>query len=549
MAIGRISIKSGSRGKGLAHAKYIMRQDKYAKRADKLEKLENVGHGNMPSWAKENPKVLWEMADEHERKNGSVYREHVISLPREMTAEQRHELVKEWIKQEIGDKHPYSYAIHNPLAMDGKEQPHCHLMICERTLDGIDRGADQFFKRYNSKDPTKGGAKKANTGLDHATRKEQIKQQRDRWEKICNKHLERIGSRERVSLKNYKERGVEQPQNISMTDMLKPEIKQAYKDKLHARQELKTALFERIKTVGMTSKALVDIEQRQKNTPIQEVKKQSEVTAVIEPLPNTIINASSELLEAQKESSARVVPTTHLKAPSAPQKTPQQVQAERMATLKQAQQIIDQWEAVLSQKIEAMKSATIGTRTKKLAEANKTLNDHTAKKPKFFGIEKWETTKTALENVKEKAEISLAEATGDKPYHLRYVKIELIDYEKHAIAKLDQDPTTKAKHEASDNAKETAQRILEQMANEKAQQHGADFYAKQGVTYSGKIVRADKNGILQQTGEGIVYHPPLSSVKEGKDYNLKPTSNAMYEVQEAMVIRTAQKSQDKDIRR
>lgn len=71
MAIGRISIKSGSKGKGLAHAKYIMREDKYTKRADKLEKLEKVGHGNMPSWAKKNPKFLWEMADEHERKMGA----------------------------------------------------------------------------------------------------------------------------------------------------------------------------------------------------------------------------------------------------------------------------------------------------------------------------------------------------------------------------------------------------------------------------------------------------------------------------------------------
>ena len=306
MAIGRISIKSGSKGKGLAHAKYIMREDKYANRADKLEKLEKVGHGNMPSWAKKNPKTFWEMADEHERKNGSVYREHIISLPREMTEQQRHELVQDWIKQEIGDKHPYSYAIHNPLAMDGKEQPHCHLMICERTLDGIDRGADLFFKRYNSKDPTKGGAKKANTGLDHATRKEQIKQQRSGWEQLCNKHLERMGSHERVDLRNYKERGANKPQNISMSDMLKPEIKQAYKDKLHARQELKTAIFERIKTVGNPTKALAEIEQRPKP---QEIKKQSELTAVSKPKPQPKtqipLETHSKRLETQDKQVAR----------------------------------------------------------------------------------------------------------------------------------------------------------------------------------------------------------------------------------------------------
>ena len=47
-----------------------------------------------------------------------------------------------------------------PRAMDGKEQPHCHLMFSERLLDGIERDPDQFFKRFNSKDPSKGGAKK-----------------------------------------------------------------------------------------------------------------------------------------------------------------------------------------------------------------------------------------------------------------------------------------------------------------------------------------------------------------------------------------------------
>ena len=57
-------------------------------------------------------------------------------------------------------KYAYAFAIHNPRAMDGKEQPHCHLMFSERLLDGIERDPDQFFKRFNSKDPSKGGAKK-----------------------------------------------------------------------------------------------------------------------------------------------------------------------------------------------------------------------------------------------------------------------------------------------------------------------------------------------------------------------------------------------------
>ena len=114
----------------------------------------------MPKWAEHNPNYFWQTADEHERKNGSTYREHVIALPRELDVNERHELIKDWIAQEIGDKHAYQYAIHNPPAMDGKEQPHAHIMFSERTIDGIERDPDQYFKRYNSKNPEKGGAKK-----------------------------------------------------------------------------------------------------------------------------------------------------------------------------------------------------------------------------------------------------------------------------------------------------------------------------------------------------------------------------------------------------
>lgn len=84
MAIGRLSVKVGKKGKASKHAQYIFRQGKYAK-ADGLEDLEFVGHGNMPAWAEHNPNFFWKMADEHERKNGSTYREHEIALPRELT--------------------------------------------------------------------------------------------------------------------------------------------------------------------------------------------------------------------------------------------------------------------------------------------------------------------------------------------------------------------------------------------------------------------------------------------------------------------------------
>ena len=250
MALGRISIKVGMKGKALPHSKYILREDQYAQKNNKLEKLEYIEHGNMPTWAEQNPKLFWEMADLHERKNGSTYREHIISLPRELNESQRLALVQDWIAKEIGEKYAYSFAIHNPTAMDGKEQPHCHLMFSERLLDGIERDPDQFFKRYNSKDPSKGGAKKDNTGLMDSVRKTLIKEQRNRWEVLCNEHLAKAYEfipepPPEINMRNWKAKGLDQkPINLTMKELRDTNIRQSYIDRLESKRNYEQAQAE-----------------------------------------------------------------------------------------------------------------------------------------------------------------------------------------------------------------------------------------------------------------------------------------------------------------
>ncbi|EFA5976951.1 MobA/MobL family protein, partial [Escherichia coli] len=160
MAIGRLSVKVGKAGKASPHAAYIARIGQYEKRLERGEKLEASEFGNMPKWAASNPLQFWEAADANERKNGTTYREFEIALPREMNPAQRLELVRDFVEQEIGDRHAYQFAIHTPTAADGGEQPHAHVMFSERQVDGIDRDPEQYFKRYNSKNPERGGAKK-----------------------------------------------------------------------------------------------------------------------------------------------------------------------------------------------------------------------------------------------------------------------------------------------------------------------------------------------------------------------------------------------------
>ena len=216
MAIGRLSVKVGKAGKASPHAVYIARLGQYGKRLEQGEKLEAFEFGNMPKWAASNPLHLWEAADAYERKNGTTYREFEIALPREMNPAQRLELVRDFVGQEIGDRHPYQFAIHTPTAADGGEQPHAHVMFCERECDGIERDPEQFFKRYNSKNPERGGAKKANTGKAPATRRTELKELRGRWETMCNEHLVCGGIDARIDMRSHAERGTG----------LAPEVKQ-----------------------------------------------------------------------------------------------------------------------------------------------------------------------------------------------------------------------------------------------------------------------------------------------------------------------------------
>ena len=255
MAIGRLSMKVGKAGKAGPHAAYIAREGQYANRLERGEKLEATEAGNMPAWAQSNPLAFWQAADAYERKNGTTYREMEIALPRELDAEQRAALVREFVRQEIGDRHAYQWAIHTPTAADGQEQPHVHLMFSERQRDGIERDPEQYFKRYNAKAPEKGGARKgygpsAGQTLTKAERAAELKELRGRWEAMCNAHLERAGVEQRIDMRSHAERGTGlEPERKQLPSQWRGqgranviEFRQARAELAEARQELARAV-------------------------------------------------------------------------------------------------------------------------------------------------------------------------------------------------------------------------------------------------------------------------------------------------------------------
>ena len=145
MATYHCSVKVGGKGRGAAHAAYISRESKYARR----DGLEHGEHGNLQAWAQADPLEFWRAADTHERANSAVYREIEVALPRELTPAQRRELMHEFKQTHLGHRHAYTLAIHNPsAALDGGEQPHAHLMFSERIKDSTQRDPGQYFKGF-----------------------------------------------------------------------------------------------------------------------------------------------------------------------------------------------------------------------------------------------------------------------------------------------------------------------------------------------------------------------------------------------------------------
>lgn len=211
MAIYHLHVKTGSRSGGqsaAAKADYVEREGKYAK--GKAE-VQEVGHGNMPTWAASNPREYWQAADEYERANGRLFTEVEFALPLELTPEEQSALVHDFAEHLTqAENLPYTFAIHKGRydhggrEMDTPENPHCHLVISERINDGIERSAETWFKRANKKDPTKGGAVKSEI----LKTRDWLCQTREQWQTFANAALERAGSEARIDHRTLEAQGI-----------------------------------------------------------------------------------------------------------------------------------------------------------------------------------------------------------------------------------------------------------------------------------------------------------------------------------------------------
>jgi hypothetical protein len=206
MASYHFAYKHASRAQGHSaqlHADYIGREGRYGSGLYR-EQFLHAEHHNMPEWARDNPRAFWEAADTYERANGRLYTEIELALPRELDQDQQTELVRKFVAERIGERHPVSWAMHTTHALDGGDNPHVHIMFSERTLDGIEREAKVFFKRANTKEPERGGAVKERTWQ----HKDTLLELRQSWAETANHALAREGHEARLDHRSLAAQGI-----------------------------------------------------------------------------------------------------------------------------------------------------------------------------------------------------------------------------------------------------------------------------------------------------------------------------------------------------
>jgi len=299
MALARLSMKLGKAGKAAAHAAYIAREAQYAHRLQNGERLEAKETGNLPAWAEAEPNLFWQAADRHERANGTTYREMEIALPRELTPAQRLALVRSFVARELGARHAYQWAIHNPKAADGDEQPHVHLMFSERRADGIERDPERYFRRHDPKAPEKGGARKGygpygGEYLSRAERVAHLKGLRQRWEIACNAALADAGHAERIDMRSHAERGLTAPPERKQlpSQWRQPETRAAVLAFRQARAERAEAQAAVNRTLPNPGAAIIQLDaERRRRAEAAERQRQAEEAALL-----ALKNAKTALL-------------------------------------------------------------------------------------------------------------------------------------------------------------------------------------------------------------------------------------------------------------
>lgn len=380
MASYHCTVKAGASGSAGAHDDYIERTGKYEKK--KGDDLEAVESGNLPDWA-EDSAHFWRESDQRERINACGYREYEVALPRELTPDQRLELVREFVRQELGDRHAYSFAIHNPrAAIEGGEQPHAHIMFSERLHDGIERATPaHYFKRADSKRPERGGcAKLGGARKSSADRKAELVALRERWGALQNRHLERVGSGARVDHRSLKDRGIDR---VSDGHIGPRGLATARKGRVS--QQARDWDFGRVLRSEVSEIPAIEHQLATDQAALIELEHLAQLQAV-----ERARQAQTEKEKAQRDQAQAAV-------------------VDRDAREAAAEDLVGLWRQLVAREQKGYVGELVETAGKALKGVEDELKAHLQAKPKLLGRSEWEGKREALEDQRHSRSMRLNE--------------------------------------------------------------------------------------------------------------------------------------------
>lgn len=202
MAIYHLNAKVISRGQGqsaIAAAAYRSgerlrdeqadEQKFYKARADRIQFTAILAPKDAPEWAYDRNR-LWNEAERAERrKDAQLAREIEVSLPHELTPQQREWLVKDFAREAF-TRHGYAVdiAIHAPDPGSDERNHHAHLMVTMRRL-----GPEGFAA---TKDRSLNG-------------RAQLGAWREQWAELANRHLARHGHEARIDHRSLEAQGID----------------------------------------------------------------------------------------------------------------------------------------------------------------------------------------------------------------------------------------------------------------------------------------------------------------------------------------------------
>ena len=499
---------------------------------------------------------LWNLAETTEtRKNSRTAREIVVNLPYELSGRERIMLVNEFAK-DLATQYGVAVdvAVHTPDAQGDNRNHHAHIMLTTRKLERLESGRVALT--------SKSQLEMSNTQLKERnlpTASDELKLIRKQWADLTNKHLKEAKVDARIDHRSHKDRGLELlptkklgweasamerkgiatdkgdynrmvkafNQTLNQVAVLDKSIN----EREQSNDRLREAIDQATKHVEFTARNTARTDQNTDfaNKVIDDAQQQTEEAERVIDRADRAIAKHQRQLEAKQASVATLAPQQIKKqseVTAVTEPSPDVFKENRKIYLEYAEKIETTAKAILSNQLK-----TLQDKGKPALAKFEKLRDN---EPLFFGKDKWREDKQNALNAFNaiKARHDSIKDNGVTDEHLEQAKQHI------------------AKHEPSYHAKaQQAIEILQELnrakKDNKAKEHGADFHAQQGKTYSGKILRSDENGIVQQTRDGTVYHPALSSVEQGKSYNLE-NNGSSYNVQQEYDVRKPNKSVDQD---